>query len=120
MRRIENGQQTMRNDGRRVAGGGGGFALYVEGPRDQEILRSWARRVSRPLERAIDASTVIMGGRQPARAVEHFRRELERGVELRELEELLRRAGREPPALRAASQLPFRAELRNPFPHFCF
>jgi len=53
------------------------FFLYVEGPHDQEILRSWARRLSRPLERAIDGSTVILGGRQPARALEHFRREVE-------------------------------------------
>ena len=49
------------------------FFLYLEGPGDQAILRSWARRLSRPLERAIDESSVLMGGRQPARAVEHFR-----------------------------------------------
>jgi len=50
------------------------FWLYVEGPRDSAILRSWARRLSRPLERIVEGSTVILGGRQPARAVEHFRR----------------------------------------------
>jgi len=59
------------------------FFLYVEGPHDQEILRSWARRLSRPLERAIDGSTVILGGRQPARAIEHFRREAEREQHVR-------------------------------------
>ena len=72
------------------------FFLYVEGPRDQEILRSWARRLSRPLERAIDASTVIMGGRQPARAVEHFRREIDRGATPRGLCVLDRDDGEEP------------------------
>ena len=61
------------------------FFLYVEGPRDQEILRSWARQLSRPLERAIGESTVIMGGRQPARAVEHFRREAARVSSVRGL-----------------------------------
>lgn len=51
------------------------FVLYVEGPGDSDILRSWARRFARDLERAIEASTVILGGRRPARAIEHFRRE---------------------------------------------
>jgi hypothetical protein len=72
-------------DSHRSNGGRTPFFLYVEGPGDQAILRSWARRLSRPLEQAIDASTVIMGGRQPARAVEHFRRELERRGVLRGL-----------------------------------
>jgi len=49
------------------------FYLYLEGPGDQEILRSWARRLSHPLEKAINESSVIMGGRRPARALEHFR-----------------------------------------------
>jgi len=49
------------------------FVLYVEGPRDREILQIWARRVSSKLARAVQSSSVILGGRQPARAVEHFR-----------------------------------------------
>lgn len=55
-------------------GGRSPFFLYLEGPRDKEILCSWARRLSRPLERAIDGSVVILGGRRPKRAIEHFRR----------------------------------------------
>ena len=46
--------------------------LYVEGPRDRDILRSWARRLAPSLARALDSCVVILGGRQPARALEHF------------------------------------------------
>ena len=54
---------------------GGGFVVYVEGPRDGDILRSWARRLAPPrLARDLVAATVILGGRQPARAVAHLRR----------------------------------------------
>jgi hypothetical protein len=49
------------------------FALYVEGPRDRGVLEAWANRLSRPLGRRIAAATVILGGRQPARAAAHFR-----------------------------------------------
>jgi hypothetical protein len=49
------------------------FVLYVEGPRDREILRIWARRISFGLARSVEPSFVILGGRQPARALEHFR-----------------------------------------------
>jgi len=49
------------------------FSLYVEGPRDGEILRVWARRVSPTLVRPLERCVVILGGRRPARAVEHFR-----------------------------------------------
>lgn len=51
----------------------GSFILYVEGPRDRSILRAWAQRLLP--ERAPDvlANAVILGGRRPARAVEHFR-----------------------------------------------
>lgn len=49
------------------------FFLYVEGPRDGEILRVWARRISPALARPLQSCVVILGGRQPARAVEHFR-----------------------------------------------
>lgn len=49
------------------------FLVYVEGPRDRDILGAWARRVSPRLSRELVGSTVILGGRQPARAVEHLR-----------------------------------------------
>ena len=51
----------------------GTFILYVEGPRDRSILRAWAQRLLP--ERAPDllADAVILGGRRPARALEHFR-----------------------------------------------
>jgi len=45
----------------------------VEGPRDRDLLRIWAqRRAIRPA--AAVRSAVILGGRQPLRAIEHFRR----------------------------------------------
>jgi hypothetical protein len=53
--------------------------LYVEGPRDRDLLRTWAQRVSPALARGIAASAVILGGRQPARAVAHFSELRERG-----------------------------------------
>ncbi len=58
------------------------FFLYVEGPRDGGILQAWARRISPRLARQLEDRTVILGGRRPARAVEHFcsRRE---GADLR-------------------------------------
>jgi hypothetical protein len=49
------------------------FVLYVEGPSDCDILRTWARLVSRPLSAQLTRCAVILGGRRPARAVEHFR-----------------------------------------------
>jgi hypothetical protein len=49
-----------------------GFVLYVEGPRDRDILRAWAQRLSPALARGIARSAVILGGRQPARATAHF------------------------------------------------
>jgi hypothetical protein len=52
----------------------GGFVLYVEGARDRDIVRAWAQRLSPPLARAVASSAVILGGRQPARAVSHFQR----------------------------------------------
>lgn len=56
-----------------VARGRPRFVLYVEGPRDREILRIWARRVSSALARSVESTSVILGGRQPARALDHFR-----------------------------------------------
>lgn len=47
--------------------------VYVEGARDRDILRSWARRLSPTLGRALVEAAVILGGRQPARAAAHLR-----------------------------------------------
>lgn len=49
------------------------FALYVEGPRDQSLLATWAQRVSPALAELLADVTVILGGCRPARAAEHFR-----------------------------------------------
>lgn len=54
------------------------FVLYVEGPRDRGLLEAWARTQSPPLARVLPGVTVILGGRQPARAAEHFRAARER------------------------------------------
>ncbi len=51
----------------------GRFVLYVEGPRDQSLLAAWANRMSPRLGASLEDVTVILGGRQPARAAEHFR-----------------------------------------------
>ncbi len=55
--------------------------LYLEGPSDRDILGAWAWRVSPALARALGDAAVILGGRQPARAAEHFRNV--RAVDLR-------------------------------------
>jgi hypothetical protein len=49
------------------------FALYVEGPRDCDILRSFAGKVSPKLARRMGPCIRILGGRRPARAAELFR-----------------------------------------------
>lgn len=49
------------------------FILYVEGARDWDLLRVWAHRLSPVLARSLEPRTVILGGRRPARALEHFR-----------------------------------------------
>lgn len=46
--------------------------LYVEGPRDREIVEGWALRASPRLAARVREATVILGGRQPARACEHL------------------------------------------------
>lgn len=51
-----------------------GFSIYLEGPRDRDILRSWASCVSRDLGRAVDRNTVLLGGRRPVRAIDCHRR----------------------------------------------
>jgi hypothetical protein len=49
--------------------------LYVEGPRDRDILEGWARAASVTLARAVRDCAVILGGRQLARAASHFEEE---------------------------------------------
>ncbi len=49
-----------------------GFVLYVEGARDRDILRIWTQRHAPELLDLVDGA-VILGGRQPHRAAEHFR-----------------------------------------------
>jgi hypothetical protein len=61
------------------------FVLYVEGPRDQSLLEAWAQRVSPALAETLSDATVILGGRQPARAAEHFRELREQDAEARGL-----------------------------------
>ena len=61
------------------------FVLYVEGPSDREILRAWAWRLAPDLARALVQAAVILGGRQPARAVDHFRALRSEGVGARGL-----------------------------------
>lgn len=48
------------------------FFLYVEGPRDLELLTIWARQDSRELAKGLERVGVILGGRQPERAVRHL------------------------------------------------
>jgi len=56
------------------SGPGERFVLYVEGARDREILAGWARHVAPVFGPTLERSTVILGGRQPARAIDDFRR----------------------------------------------
>jgi hypothetical protein len=69
-------------DGAPQTGGprsGEGFVLYVEGAADRGILRAWSHRLlPREAHRVFDR-VVILGGRQPARAREHFAREVGAG-----------------------------------------
>ena len=57
----------------RPAQRGSSFVLYVEGARDRDILRAFARRLSPRLASALEPCTVILGGRRPKRALQHFR-----------------------------------------------
>jgi len=52
----------------------GGVVLYLEGPRDRGILQAWAKRLLPADGRRLFDASVILGGRQPARALDHFRR----------------------------------------------
>jgi hypothetical protein len=51
--------------------------LYVEGPRDRDILEGWARAASARLARAVREAAVILGGRQLGRAAAHFAEQAE-------------------------------------------
>lgn len=48
------------------------FVIYVEGARDGEILRGWARGMSPQMSRAMAGVLVILGGRRPERARQHL------------------------------------------------
>ncbi len=50
------------------------FLLFVEGAADRGILEGWSQRHYPALTRPLSNASVILGGRQPARAVERFRR----------------------------------------------
>lgn len=66
----------MLLDPARTAGAPGardGFVLYLEGPADRGILDGWCRRLLPESAARLSRSSVILGGRQPARAVAHFR-----------------------------------------------
>lgn len=52
----------------------GRFLLFVEGARDRGILEGWSQRLFPSLTRPLSLASVILGGRQPARAVERFHR----------------------------------------------
>lgn len=47
--------------------------IYVEGARDQAVIHAWARLLAPKLAKRIADSFVILGGRRPERACEHFR-----------------------------------------------
>lgn len=53
----------------------GEFILYVEGAGDRSILREWAYRLLPRFAKRLFEATVILGGRQPARALAHFHAE---------------------------------------------
>ena len=53
------------------------FFVYVEGPRDRDVIEAWARRAVPALGRVLAPAWLILGGRQPARAVQHLARERE-------------------------------------------
>ncbi len=57
------------------------FALYVEGPRDRDVLRLFAQRLSPELARAMDPCIRILGGRKPDRAAELFGKLVDQAAE---------------------------------------
>ena len=61
------------------------FVVYVEGPRDRDVLRAWARRLSPRLAKRLAPACMILGGRRPARAVQDLRRRREQTAAARGL-----------------------------------
>ena len=59
--------------GDRAGAGADAFVLYLEGPGDRGILDAWCRRLLPALAGRLSRASVILGGKQPVRAVEHFR-----------------------------------------------
>ncbi len=49
------------------------FAFYVEGPRDRDVMRLFANKLSPALARTMDPCVEILGGRRPERAAKLFR-----------------------------------------------
>ena len=47
--------------------------LYLEGAGDRGILNGWCRRFLPAHAGLLSRASVILGGKRPARAVEHFR-----------------------------------------------
>jgi hypothetical protein len=50
-----------------------GCFLYLEGPGDRAILEAWASRLLPAAARRLFEASVILGGRRPARALDHYR-----------------------------------------------
>ena len=66
----------LRFDSARATGAarnGRRFVLYMEGAADRGILRGWSYRLLPTRGRQLFDTSVILGGRRPARALEHFR-----------------------------------------------
>jgi hypothetical protein len=57
------------------------FALYVEGPRDRDVLRHFAQKLSPELAKTMDPCVRILGGKQPERAAQMFGRLVEEAGE---------------------------------------
>ncbi len=89
------------------------FVVYVEGPRDRDLLRGWAQRVDPSLMRALGDGSVILGGRQPRRAAAHFRALAREREDLRGLCILDRDGGPEEPVPPADPGLEFHVWSRR-------
>jgi hypothetical protein len=59
--------------GRRASDRRERFLLYLEGPGDRGILEAWCRRLLPACAGHLSDCSVILGGRRPARALDHFR-----------------------------------------------
>jgi hypothetical protein len=81
--------------------------LYMEGPQDRAIMRAWSYRLLPSMGRRLFGESVILGGRQPARAVEHFRSAGGREAGLVGLCVLDRDDGNQPPPSAGAPGLEF-------------